>query len=229
MIVDIPERIYKLRKGNQSVLFEGAQGMMLDVDHGTYPFVTSSNTTAGGACTGTGIGPQYIDYVLGITKAYTTRVGAGPFPTELFVPPGDILAARGNEFGSTTGRPRRCGWLDTVGLRRAVQINGISGLCVTKLDVLDELETIRICVEYVANDQQHAVPPGAEAFESFEPVYVDLPGWCQSTAGAARLGDLPTNARAYLDCVEDLVQTPIDLISTGAERNQAIVSRHPFG
>jgi adenylosuccinate synthase len=229
MIVDVPARLYQLHKVGQSILFEGAQGTMLDIDHGTYPFVTSSNTTAGGACTGSGVGPQAIDYVLGITKAYTTRVGAGPFPTELFAPPGDMLAVRGNEFGATTGRPRRCGWFDAVGLRRAVQINGASGLCVTKLDVLDELDTVRICVEYAVRDRPRIVPPGTEAFEAYEPVYVDLPGWHQSTVGLTRLDDLPANARAYLDRIEELVETPIDLISTGAERDQTIIIRHPFG
>jgi adenylosuccinate synthase len=228
MVLDIPQRLHELRKAGGSMIFEGAQGALLDVDHGTYPFVTSSNTTAGGACTGSGVGPQSIDYVLGITKAYTTRVGAGPFPTELFAPPGDLLAARGNEFGATTGRPRRCGWFDAVMMRRAVQISGISGLCVTKLDVLDEMDTIRICADYALREEAPAAPPGAEALESFEPVYEDLPGWRQPTAGMTRLSDLPANARAYLDRIEALVQTPIDLISTGAERDQTIIIRHPF-
>jgi adenylosuccinate synthase len=228
MIVDVPERLYALRSDGKSILYEGAQGTLLDIDHGTYPFVTSSNTTAGGACTGSGVGPGHIDYVLGITKAYTTRVGAGPFPTELISPPGDILATRGKEFGATTGRPRRCGWFDAVAVRRATRINGISCLCLTKLDVLDELDKIRVCVDYTIRNPVHGVPRCAESFEAFDPVYLDLPGWRRSTAGATQLNALPSQARAYLDRIEELVEAPIDLISTGAERDQTIVIRHPF-
>ncbi|MGH8502046.1 MAG: adenylosuccinate synthase [Gammaproteobacteria bacterium] len=224
MIRDVPMRLHELRAGGKSILFEGAQGALLDVDHGTYPFVTSSNTTAGGACTGAGVGPRHLDYVLGITKAYTTRVGAGPFPTELREPPGDRLASRGNEFGATTGRPRRCGWFDAVAMRRAIHINGISGLCVTKLDVLDGLDTVRMCVGYEPVDKPEGVTPSA----AYIPVYEDLKGWRETTAGITRLAELPSAARAYLDRIEEFVETPIDLISTGAERQQTIIIRHPF-
>jgi len=230
MTLDVPQCLYELRVGGKSILFEGAQGAMLDIDHGTYPFVTSSNTTAGGACTGAGVGPRHLDYVLGITKAYATRVGAGPFPTELKEPPGDVLASRGNEFGSTTGRPRRCGWFDAVAMRRAIHINGISGLCVTKLDVLDGLDTVRMCVGY----ERSGYAQGDGAFSVAgdkppdKPIYEDLPGWRETTAGITRLAELPAAARAYLDRIEAFVETPIDLISTGAERQQTIVIRHPF-
>jgi adenylosuccinate synthase len=229
MIADIPERLYQLHAQGQSILFEGAQGTMLDIDHGTYPFVTSSNTTVGGACTGAGVGPRHLDYVLGISKAYTTRVGAGPFPTELLASPGDILAARGVEFGATTGRARRCGWFDAVAMRRAMRINGVSGLCITKLDVLDELDTIRICVDYEVKQGAHEIPAAARAIESYEPVYVELPGWGESTIGVTRLAQLPAGARAYLDHIEEVLETPIHLISTGPEREQTIIIHHPFG
>jgi adenylosuccinate synthase len=228
MIADVPARLYELRRQGHNILFEGAQGTLLDIDHGTYPFVTSSNTTAGGACTGSGVGPRDIDYVLGVTKAYTTRVGAGPFPTELFEPPGDVLAARGHEFGATTGRPRRCGWFDAVMMRRAVRINGVSGLCVTKLDVLDELDTLRVCVDYEALEPGVATPAGAESFAAYRPRYEELPGWRRSTVGATRLDDLPRQARAYLERLEVLIEAPVDMISTGAERDQNIFIRHPF-
>jgi adenylosuccinate synthase len=228
MIVDVPERLYELRMAGKNILFEGAQGTWLDVDHGTYPFVTSSNTTAGSACTGAGVGPAHLDYILGITKAYTTRVGAGPFPTELHTPPGDILAARGNEFGATTGRPRRCGWLDAVALRRAARINGVLGLCMTKLDVLDGLDPIRICSDYSVPDEWLVAPAGAGARGLYEPVYENLSGWRESTAGVTALSDLPPNARAYLNRIEELVGTPIALISTGAERDETIIIRQPF-
>jgi adenylosuccinate synthase len=227
MIADVSERLFQLRRANQSILFEGAQGTWLDIDHGTYPFVTSSNTIAGGACTGGGVGPQAIDYVMGVTKAYATRVGAGPFVTELFEPPGAELAVRGREFGATTGRPRRCGWFDAVAMRRSTRINGISGLCVTKLDVLDELDRIRVCVDYAAQDTAER-PRGAEDFEACRPVYENLPGWRRPTVGITRLEDLPVQARAYLARIEELVEAPIDLISTGPERGQNIVIRHPF-
>ncbi len=229
LIADVPERLYEHRRAGHNVLFEGAQGTLLDVDHGTYPFVTSSNTTAGGAAAGSGMGPGHLDYVLGITKAYTTRVGAGPFPTELDDEMGEHLARRGHEFGATTGRPRRCGWFDAVALRRAVQINGVSGLCITKLDVLDGLDTVRLCVGYRCDGRELAAPPvGADALAECEPVYEELPGWQASTVGLERLDDVPDNARAYLARIETLTETSIDLISTGPDRAETIMLRHPF-
>ncbi len=229
LIEDVPSRIDALRKAGGNILFEGAQGTLLDIDHGTYPYVTSSNTTAGGAAAGSGIGPLGLDYVLGITKAYTTRVGAGPFPTELFDKMGEHLATKGNEFGATTGRPRRCGWFDAVALRRAVQINSVSGLCVTKLDVLDGLENLRICIGYKAGDKQLDMPPvGAEAFETCEPVYIDMPGWQDSTVGITDYAQLPAEAKAYLDKLQEVVGTPIDIISTGPDRDENIILQHPF-
>ena len=230
LVADVPARIRHYREQGANVLFEGAQGTLLDIDHGTYPYVTSSNTTAGGACTGSGVGPLDLDYVLGITKAYTTRVGSGPFPTELFDEVGKFLAERGHEFGSTTGRARRCGWFDAVALRRSVQINSVSGLCITKLDVLDGLETLRICVGYRCNGTVHEVPPvDAAEYLSCEPEYLELPGWSESTAGITEYDRLPANARAYLKAIEEAVGAPIDMISTGPERRQNIVLRHPFG
>lgn len=218
------------RRRGDNVLFEGAQGALLDIDHGTYPYVTSSNTTAGGAATGTGLGPRDLDYVLGISKAYATRVGGGPFPTELFDETGDYLAERGHEFGSTTGRRRRCGWFDAVALRRSILNNSVSGLCVTKLDVLDGLERIRICVGYQCAAQPlDSAPLGAEALAACEPVYEDLPGWADCTVGVREYQALPANARAYLRRMEELSGAPIDLISTGPDRLDTIVLRDPFG
>ncbi len=229
MVADVPELLFQYHKRGESVLFEGAQGTLLDIDHGTYPFVTSSNTTAGGASSGTGLGPRYMDYVLGITKAYTTRVGAGPFPTELFDEMGEHLARQGHEFGATTGRPRRCGWFDAVSLRRAIRVNSLSGICITKLDVLDGLDTIRICIGYRQGGVELEMPPvGAEAFAACEPVYVELPGWKESTVGVRRYEDLPENARSYLKKIEEVVETPIDIISTGPDRSETIILRHPF-
>jgi len=229
LVANIPDLLQEHRRKGHGVLFEGAQGTLLDVDHGTYPYVTSSNTTAGGAATGAGVGPLYFDYVLGITKAYTTRVGAGPFPTELVDEMGELLARRGHEFGSTTGRPRRCGWFDAVALRRSVQINSISGLCITKLDVLDGLDSIRLCVGYKLDGEvRRSVPVGAEALEQVEPVYEELPGWQASTVGVTRYDDLPREARRYLERIEELVGVPVDIISTGPERNETIVRRDPF-
>jgi adenylosuccinate synthase len=229
MVADVTELLSGYRKRGERILFEGAQGSLLDVDHGTYPFVTSSNTTAGGAATGTGVGPLDLDYVLGITKAYTTRVGSGPFPTELFDEMGAHLARRGHEFGSTTGRPRRCGWFDAVALRRAVQLNSVSGLCITKLDVLDGLDTIRLCVGYSCDGKESVTPPsGAEALANCEPVYVEMPGWKESTVGVKRHEDLPLKAREYLARIEEVVGTPIDIISTGPDRADTIVLRDPF-
>jgi len=230
LIADVPQRLHELREGGASILFEGAQGTLLDIDHGTYPFVTSSNTTAGGVCTGSGVGPHDLDYILGITKAYTTRVGAGPFPTELFDEIGEHLATRGHEFGATTGRPRRCGWLDVAALRRAVQINSITGLCVTKLDVLDGLETIQLCLGHRCNGVEHQMPPvGAESLAACEAVYTEVPGWRESTVGARRLEDLPANARDYLQTLEEVLGVPVDMVSTGPERSENIIIRNPFG
>lgn len=229
LIGDIPAILRELKGRGDNVLFEGAQGTLLDIDQGTYPYVTSSNTTAGGACTGSGVGPCDVDYVLGITKAYTTRVGAGPFPTELFDDMGEHLARRGNEFGATTGRPRRCGWFDAVALRRAAILNSVSGLCVTKLDVLDGIDTIRVCTGYRCDGVDVDTPPiGADGLAICEPIYEELPGWKESTVGIRDYDGLPANARAYLGHLEDLVETPIDIISTGAERDQTIIRRHPF-
>ena len=224
MVADIPEMLDGYRKAGKSVLFEGAQGALLDVDHGTYPYVTSSNTTAGGAAPGAGVGPLYFDYVLGITKAYTTRVGAGPFPTELEDETGAYLAKQGHEFGSTTGRPRRCGWFDAVSLRRSIQINSVSGLAITKLDVLDGLETIRICTGYKIDGVEQLTPPvGAEAYTSCEPVYEEMPGWTDSTFGVKTWDALPANAKAYLKRIEEVTETPIAMVSTGPERTQTMM------
>ena len=227
MTCDVVPLLHDMREAGENILFEGAQGAMLDIDLGTYPFVTSSNTTAGGTAVGSGFGPTYLDYVLGITKAYATRVGSGPFPTELFDDVGSRLAERGHEFGATTGRPRRCGWFDAVALRQAVHINSISGLCLTKLDVLDGLETIKICVDYgVSGDVSASF--GSEYYAHVQPVYEELPGWQESTVGAQRLEDLPPNALSYIRRVEEAVGAPIDIISTGPDRKETIVLNHPF-
>jgi len=229
LIEDVPGTLHSMRREGRSVMFEGAQGALLDIDHGTYPYVTSSNTTAGGAATGSGVGPRDIDYVLGIVKAYTTRVGAGPFPTELFDDDGDHLGERGHEFGATTGRKRRCGWLDAVALRRSLQINSVTGMCITKLDVLDGLDTVKICVAYRLDGKEVDTPPvGADRFEQCEPVFIEMRGWKDSTVGAKTRDELPATARAYLRKVEELCETPIDIISTGPDREETIVLRHPF-
>lgn len=229
MTTDVTAALQAYRAAGAKILFEGAQGSLLDIDHGTYPFVTSSNTTAGGTATGSGFGPLYLDYVLGITKAYTTRVGGGPFPTELFDATGARLAERGHEFGATTGRPRRCGWFDAVALRQAVNINSVSGLCLTKLDVLDGLDTIRICVAYQdADGNPIAAPVDAEDYANVVPVYQEVPGWTESTIGAKSLDELPAAARHYIECIEATVGAPIDVISTGPDRVETIVLRHPF-
>ena len=226
---DVPEILDTYARQGKSILFEGAQGTFLDIDHGTYPFVTSSNTSAGAAACGAGVGPNTLHYVLGITKAYATRVGAGPFPTELFDAIGERLGERGQEFGATTGRKRRCGWFDAVAARRARQINGFTGLCITKLDVLDGLETIKLCVAYRCEGQERLTPPSsAEALGQCEPVYEEVPGWSESTLGIKRYDDLPKNARNYLQRIEEIVGTSIDIISTGADRDETIVLRHPF-
>jgi len=229
LVIDVPGYLHDLRENDKNVLFEGAQGTLLDIDHGTYPFVTSSNTTAGAAATGTGIGPGAIDYVLGIVKAYTTRVGAGPFPTELFDDMGKHLARVGAEFGATTGRPRRCGWFDAVALRRAIITSSVSGLCVTKLDVLDGLDLIKICVGYRLDDEVIDSPPFlVSRYQDCEPVYEELPGWQSSTVGITELDSLPDEARAYLRRLEEILEISVDLVSTGADRDQNIVIRHPF-
>ncbi len=230
LVMDVVSRLHELRKAGENLMFEGAQGTLLDIDHGTYPFVTSSNTTAGGVATGSGVGPLYLDYILGITKAYTTRVGSGPFPTELFDETGAYLAKQGHEFGSVTGRPRRCGWFDAVILRRSIEINSISGLCLTKLDVLDGLETVRICTGYkdAAGNLLTEAPTDADSYAGLQPVYEDLPGWSESTVGAQSLEALPANAQAYIRRIAELVGAPIDIVSTGPDRKETIVLRHPF-
>jgi adenylosuccinate synthase len=229
MMDDIAGILHQYRQSGANIMFEGAQGSLLDIDHGTYPFVTSSNTTAGGTATGSGFGPLYLDYVLGITKAYTTRVGSGPFPTELFDATGAHLAKKGHEFGSTTGRPRRCGWFDAFALRTAVNINSVSGLCLTKLDVLDGLETIRICVGYNCKNGKPVLNPmDSDDYEGLVPVYEEVPGWSESTLGAKTLEELPEPARDYIRRIEAVVGAPIDIISTGPDRVETIVLRHPF-
>jgi adenylosuccinate synthase len=229
MVADVPRLLYEATQAGQNLLFEGAQGTLLDVDHGTYPYVTSSNCVAGAAAARAGIGPRELHYVLGVTKAYTTRVGAGPFPTELDDEVGRQLASRGNEFGATTGRARRCGWFDAAALKRAIQINGVSGLGVTKLDVLDGMETVQVAIGYRVNGARSDIlPVGAEALEECEPVYEELPGWKESTVGLTRFGQLPGAAQDYLKRIEQVCAVPIDLISTGPERAQTIVLRHPF-
>lgn len=227
--VDVTQELQDLADAGKSILFEGAQGTFLDIDHGTYPFVTSSNTVAAAASTGTGIGPRNIDYVLGIVKAYTTRVGAGPFPTELFDDTGAHIANVGAEFGATTGRPRRCGWFDAVALRRSIINSSVSGLCVTKLDVLDELETIQICVGYQIDGKPIAgVPVIVDRFAECKPVYEEHDGWRQSTVGLTSFDELPENAQAYLGRIEELAGVPVDIISTGPDREQTILKQNPF-
>lgn len=229
MICDVSHRLYELQQQGKRILFEGAQGTLLDIDHGTYPFVTSSNTTSGGVCSGSGIAPNSLDYVLGIVKAYTTRVGAGPFPTELFDSTGEHLGEKGHEFGATTGRQRRCGWLDAIALKRAMHINGVTGICLTKLDVLDELEEIRICTSYQLNGKSiTCLPFNAESIEHCEPNYISLPGWQSSTVGKTQFNNLPSNAKAYIEKIEEILETPIDIISTGPERSENVIRRSPF-
>ncbi len=235
MVADVTGLLHRYRNEGKDIMFEGAQGTLLDIDHGTYPYVTSSNPTAGGACTGTGVGPRDIDYVLGITKAYTTRVGAGPFPTELYDgvglndPIGAHMAKLGHEFGSTTGRPRRCGWLDAVSLRRSAQINSLSGICLTKMDVLDGLETLRIATGYRCDGQLLDAPPiGADAYEQCQPEYIEVPGWTENTVGVRNYDELPETAKAYISKIEEVVGVPIDIISTGPDRADTIVLRDPY-
>ena len=229
MVADVTSLLHSYREQGKRIMFEGAQGSLLDIDHGTYPFVTSSNTTAGGTATGSGFGPLYLDYVLGITKAYTTRVGSGPFPTELFDDVGKHLSSKGNEFGATTGRARRCGWFDAMALRQAVRINSVSGLCLTKLDVLDGLDEVKICIGYTDRQGQAVpLPIDAEDYEDLVPVYETVPGWKESTLGVQQLDQLPANARAYIQRLETVVGAPIDIISTGPDRVETIILRHPF-
>ena len=229
LVADIGPLLHEMRDAGKNILFEGAQGSLLDVDLGTYPFVTSSNTTAGGAAFGSGFGPRYLDYILGTTKAYATRVGSGPFPTELFDDVGKRLARRGDEFGASTGRPRRCGWFDAVALRHAVQVNSLSGLCLSKLDVLDGLDTIRVCVGYEDADGAPArVRFDSEFYSAVRPVYEDMPGWSQSTAGARALADLPAAARGYINRIEEAVGAPVAVISTGPGRDETILLEDLF-
>jgi len=229
MMADVPAMLHQYRIEGKRILFEGAQGALLDIDHGTYPYVTSSNTTTGGTATGSGFGPLYLDYVLGITKAYTTRVGSGPFPTELFDEVGARIARRGHEFGSTTGRARRCGWFDAVSLREVVRINSVSGLCLTKLDVLDGLETINMCVGYEdSSGQLVGTPRDAADFESLIPIYETVDGWEESTLGVQHWDQLPLNARRYIERIAEIVDVGVDIISTGPDRNETIILRDPF-
>jgi adenylosuccinate synthase len=229
MVADVAALLQDARARGQSLLFEGAQGALLDVDHGTYPYVTSSNCLAGTAASGAGVGPQFLDYVLGIVKAYTTRVGTGPFPTELKDEVGAGLAKRGNEFGSVTGRPRRCGWLDIPALLRSFQLNGVNGVCITKLDVLDGMDEIRICTGYTVHGRPLALlPSGADAVAECVPAYESLPGWKESTVGVKTFDALPANARAYLRRIETLTGVPIAMVSTGPDRDETILLHHPF-
>ena len=229
LVTDVTARLHELRRQGANIMFEGAQGTLLDIDHGTYPYVTSSNTTAGCTSTGSGVGPLYLDYVLGITKAYTTRVGSGPFPTELFDNIGERLAERGHEFGSTTGRARRCGWFDAVILRRAIDISGIGGLCLPRLGVRDGLDSIQICVGYKdAQGNRIEAPSDADSYTGLEVLYEEVPGWSESTLGIQSFEELPANAQAYIKRIEELVGAPIDIISTGPDRNETIIQRPIF-
>jgi adenylosuccinate synthase len=229
MVADTSSEINALMRDGKSVLFEGAQAALLDIDHGTYPYVTSSNCVAGQAAAGAGVGPQALSYVLGVAKAYATRVGGGPFPTELDDEVGERLRVRGNEYGSVTGRPRRCGWFDGAGLKRVVELNGISGVCITKLDVLDGLDTVRVAVGYkVAGKVRDKLPVGAEALAICEPIYEEHPGWKESTFGVKSFAALPANAQAYLRRLEELVGAPIAIVSTGPDRLETIIQKHPF-
>jgi len=229
MVADVSHRLNAAMAAGHRLLFEGAQGTLLDVDHGTYPFVTSSNTVAGAAAAGAGVGPQRLDYVLGITKAYSTRVGSGPFPTELGDATGEALRMRGKEFGAVTGRPRRCGWFDAAAVRRSVQLNGITGLCITKLDVLDALPVVRLCTGYRYRGKLTDILPfGAEEVAQCEPVYQDFAGWNESTFGVRQWDALPAAARRYLEALAQVTGVPIDLVSTGPDRDQTVRLRHPF-
>jgi adenylosuccinate synthase len=235
MIADVPRALYEAHKAGANLLFEGAQGTLLDIDHGTFPYVTSSNCVAGAAAAGAGVGPGMLHYILGITKAYTTRVGGGPFPTELYDaldkqdPNGKHMATKGHEFGATTGRARRCGWFDAAAMKRSIQINGVSGLCVTKLDVLDGIEEMKICIGYKLDGNfTDILPVGADELERCEPVYETMPGWQDSTVGVKTLDGLPAASRAYIKRMEEVCGVPVDMISTGPDRDETIILRHPF-
>jgi|SRR5450830_286759 adenylosuccinate synthase len=231
MVADVPSALHETYKAGGSLLFEGAQGSLLDIDHGTYPYVTSSNCVAGNASAGAGVGPGMLHYIMGITKAYTTRVGSGPFPSELSTDEGvgEHLSRVGHEFGTVTGRARRCGWFDAALLRRSVQINGVTGMCLTKLDVLDGIESLKLCTGYTINGRAVDIfPVGAEEAGMCVPVYEEMAGWTESTVGAKSLADLPAAARAYIKRIEELVGVPIDMVSTGPDREETIVLRHPF-
>jgi adenylosuccinate synthase len=229
MLADVSEQLYKYQAQAKNLLFEGAQGALLDIDHGTFPYVTSSSTTAGGAATGSGIGPLDLDYVLGITKAYSTRVGNGPFPSELNDENGDYLGAKGHEFGATTGRKRRTGWFDAVAMRKSAKLNSLSGICLTKLDVLDGLEKIGICTAYRLNGEvTETAPLGADQYEQCQPIIEEMPGWTGKTAGVINFSELPDNAKAYIKRIEELVGVKVTIISTGPERDETIILEHPF-
>jgi adenylosuccinate synthase len=229
MTADVPQLLYEAGQRNENLLFEGAQGSLLDIDHGTYPFVTSSNCVAGAAGAGAGVGPSKLHYVLGITKAYATRVGGGPFPTEQTNEVGQTLAKRGNEFGSVTGRPRRCGWFDAAALRRSMQINGVTGLCITKLDVLDGFSEIKLCIGYdTPSGRLDVLPFGSDAVAQCTPVYETMPGWSGTTEGVRQWKDLPEAAQRYLNRLSEVVGAPIAIVSTGADRDDTILLDHPF-
>ncbi|MEW5009664.1 MAG: adenylosuccinate synthase [Cycloclasticus sp.] len=229
MLIDVADKLHNYSQQGENILFEGAQGALLDIDHGTYPYVTSSNTTAGSSASGSGMGPCDMDYVLGITKAYTTRVGSGPFPTELNDEVGQYLGEKGHEFGATTGRERRCGWFDAVSLRRSARLNSLSGICLTKLDVMDGLKEVKICIAYKLNGELIDVPPiGAEKYAQCEPVFETMPGWQGETAGRKSMEGFPDGALAYVKRLEELVGVPIDIISTGPERTETIILNNPF-
>ena len=233
LICDVSDELYKINSSGKKILFEGAQGALLDVDHGTYPFVTSSNCVAGQAASGSGVGPQMLEYILGITKAYTTRVGGGPFPSELDIDdiksPGNHMSVKGKEFGTVTQRKRRCGWFDAAALKRSAMINGLSGLCITKLDVLDGIENLKICVGYNLNGiEQNLLPWGSDQVSSCKPIFIDIPGWKESTYGIKDWKKLPTNAQNYLLKLEELCGVPIHIVSTGPERDETILIKHPF-
>ena len=229
MLTDVGEDLHAHQQQGHNIMFEGAQGALLDIDHGTYPYVTSSNTTAGGAATGSGVGPLAIDYVLGITKAYSTRVGNGPFPTELDDSYGEHLGVKGHEFGATTGRKRRCGWFDAVSMRKSAQLNSLSGICLTKLDVLDGLDKIGICTAYKINGQLTEIAPlGADQYAACEAVIEEMPGWNGTTAGVTEFDQLPEGAKAYIARIEELVGVKVTILSTGPDRNETIVLENPF-
>ena len=232
-VCDVSQKLYEVNQSGKSILFEGAQGALLDIDHGTYPFVTSSNCVSGQASAGTGVGPSMLSYVLGITKAYTTRVGGGPFPSELDIDdessPGFQMSTKGKEFGTVTQRTRRCGWFDAAALRRSAMVNGLTGLCITILDILDGIETLKICVGYkIGNNQIDLLPLGADQTENCEPILIDMPGWSENTFGTKNWDDLPKNAKNYISKLEELCDVPVHIISTGPERNETILIKHPF-